>query len=353
MAQSFDRPITFPDIPGYQTLKVDLHMHTVFSDGSVWPDIRVREAVRDGLDAIAMTDHIEYQPHEADIPHPDRNRSYEIAVELAARLDSNLMVIRGSEITRSMPPGHSNAVFLDDVNPMIQDEPLDVFREAARQNAFTFWNHPMWLGQRKDGVAVLTDMHRDLIAQGLLQGIEVVNMHDYSAEALQIALDNDLTIIGTSDIHSLIQWEFEHDHNGHRPITLVFTTDRSQEGLHRALMAGRTVVWFRNMLVGRDEYLVPLIESSLTLESAAYAGERSVLEIVVHNASDVNYILRSESGYTFHQNSDVVMVKPNGNTTLHLKTLEQLEEVVIPFTVLNAVNAPDRHPVFVLDVAVN
>jgi hypothetical protein len=26
-----------PDIPGYQTLKADFHVHTDFSDGSVWP----------------------------------------------------------------------------------------------------------------------------------------------------------------------------------------------------------------------------------------------------------------------------------------------------------------------------
>ena len=76
-----ERLIEFPDIPGYQTLKCDLHLHTVFSDGSVWPNIRVQEALRDGLDAIAITDHLEYQPHQDDIPHPDRNRSYEIAVE--------------------------------------------------------------------------------------------------------------------------------------------------------------------------------------------------------------------------------------------------------------------------------
>ena len=27
-----------PDIPGYITLKGDFHMHTPFSDGTVWPD---------------------------------------------------------------------------------------------------------------------------------------------------------------------------------------------------------------------------------------------------------------------------------------------------------------------------
>ena len=29
--------INIPDILGYKTLKCDFHMHTVFSDGMVWP----------------------------------------------------------------------------------------------------------------------------------------------------------------------------------------------------------------------------------------------------------------------------------------------------------------------------
>jgi len=50
--------VNLPDIPGYVTLKCDFHMHTVFSDGDVWPTVRVDEALRDGLDAIAITDHL-------------------------------------------------------------------------------------------------------------------------------------------------------------------------------------------------------------------------------------------------------------------------------------------------------
>ena len=42
-------------------------MHSVFSDGSVWPDIRVEEAKKDGLDVIAITEHLEYQPWKDDI----------------------------------------------------------------------------------------------------------------------------------------------------------------------------------------------------------------------------------------------------------------------------------------------
>lgn len=57
-----DREIVFPNIPGYETLVCDFHQHTVFSDGSVCPSIRVEEAQKDGLDAIAVTDHFEWRP---------------------------------------------------------------------------------------------------------------------------------------------------------------------------------------------------------------------------------------------------------------------------------------------------
>ena len=52
-----------PDVPGFKTLKGDFHLHTVFSDGDVWPTVRVSEAWRDGLDVIAITDHNEYHPY--------------------------------------------------------------------------------------------------------------------------------------------------------------------------------------------------------------------------------------------------------------------------------------------------
>ena len=82
-----DRKIMFPDIKGFKTLVCDLHMHSVFSDGSVWPDIRIEEAKKDGLDVIAITEHIEYQPWKEDIPNPDRNRSFEHHKYFARDLD--------------------------------------------------------------------------------------------------------------------------------------------------------------------------------------------------------------------------------------------------------------------------
>ncbi len=182
-----ERPIHFPDVAGYLTLKVDLHTHSVLSDGNVWPSVRVQEAIRDGLDAVSLTEHIEYRPHRDDIPFEDQNRSHEIATKAAG--NSGLIVIPGTEITRDMPPGHANAVFIKDPNMLLLDDFRAQFAEAHRQGAFTFWNHPDWTSQRPDGIARLDPVHYELIESGQLSGIEVVNTGTYSDEALQIALD--------------------------------------------------------------------------------------------------------------------------------------------------------------------
>ena len=122
--------INIPDIPGYTTLKCDFHMHTVFSDGSVWPTIRVAEAWRDGLDAISITDHIEYQPHKDDIP-TNHKRPYEIALPHAEAM--GLIFPRGAEITRDRPTGHINAIFLNDINPLDTENVNDAIKAANDQ----------------------------------------------------------------------------------------------------------------------------------------------------------------------------------------------------------------------------
>lgn len=347
-AQNTDdgRKINFPDIPGYKTLLCDFHQHTVFSDGSVWPNIRVYEANKDGLDAISLTEHLEYQSHKEDIPHHDRNRSNEIAAEVAE--DSELIVINGAEITRSLPPGHANAIFITDANKLLADNPIDVFREAKKQGAFSFWNHPNWIAQKENGIAELTEMHNMLIREGLLHGIEIVNEHTYSEEALQIALDNDLTILGNTDVHGLIDWDFNIHYGGHRPITLVFAKEKSDEAIKEALFGGRTAVWFNNILIGKIEFIKPLLKESLLIQDVktlnSYEGESLVTIVSIENNSDVEFILRNKSKFTLHRNADIIIVKPNGVTKIEIKTRAKMSKFDINFEVLNAVIAPNEHP---------
>lgn len=340
-----DRSVDFPDIPGYLTLKSDLHMHSVLSDGSVWPDIRVQEAQRDGLDVISLTDHLEYQPKADDIPHSDRNRGFEIT-KYAAN-GSKLTVINGAEITRSMPPGHFNAIFLQDANKLNQKDVMEAFREAKKQNAFVFWNHPHWTAQRADGMAKLDEIHLRLIAEGLIQGIEIYNEDTYSDEALQIALDYNLTILGNSDIHGLIDYQFKVAEGGHRPLTLIFSRENSKEAIREALFERRTVVWFDNTLVGAAEFLSPLIQESLEVKRK---GKALVEEIVIYNHSDASYILENRSEFTLHNKGAVFTVPAHEQTTIQVKTLKELDSFLLRFGVLNAITAPGEHPEIILKI---
>lgn len=349
-SHTYARSIDFPDIPQYKTLACDFHIHTVFSDGSVWPDIRVQEALRDGLDAIALTEHLEYLPHLEDIPHPNRNRSYEIAQREAR--DHELLIIHGAEITRDMPPGHSNAIFIKDANKLLDDDPMKVFEEANRQGAFVFWNHPNWTAQRKDGIATLTDMHKELIEKELLHGIEVVNDLTYSDEALNIALEKGISIIGTSDIHGLVDWQFGIQKGGHRPVMLVFAKEKTEEGIKEALFAGRTAAYFKDLLIGKAEFLKPLFESSIKVRTTQYQGDSQVLTVSLENVSNAKILLKNISEFSFHAHADVVEIPARGKMDLEVKTLKRMGELDLAFEVLNGITAPKQHPTIRIHVPI-
>ena len=347
-AQKTSRIIEFPDVPGYRTLKCDFHIHTVFSDGSVWPDIRIDEAVRDGLDAISLTEHLEYQPHEEDIPHPDRNRSYDLAREYAKPFD--LLIIHGVEITKDLPPGHSNALFIQDANTLIHEDPLTAFRAANQQGAFVFWNHPNWIQQQEDGLPVITPLHQQLLDEKLLHGIEVVNDLTYSERALELAKEHKMTVMGTSDIHGLVDWQYGLANGGHRPIALVFAEEKSEESIKEALFAGRTVAWFNNLLIGKERHLEPLISASLNLKSTGFIGPTSVEEITITNTSDAPYLLRSAEDHEFYNQSEIITVPPQSNTLLQVLTTEGHAITSLKMEVLNAATGVNEHPIVELKV---
>lgn len=340
-SHSGTQPVSYPDIPGYQTIVADLHQHTVFSDGSVWPDIRVMEALREGMDAISLTEHLEYQPHGKDIPHPDRNRSYEIAINEAS--DHNLMIIRGSEITRQAPMGHSNAIFISNANDLLSEKAEEAFAQAKKQGAFIFWNHPAWYAQQPQGIPILSDFQKARIAAGELHGIEVINSVDYSEEALAIALEQNLTIMGTSDIHGLIDWDYTEKGN-HRPITLAFGAKKSPEGLKEALFSGRTVAVYNELLVGKEEFLNPLIKASVSIIRSSYIPKTDILQVELQNRSSSDLLFENAMEYTFYSSSPVFRIPASSTYTLKIKTLEKKESITLKLNALGAYSAPKVHP---------
>lgn len=355
-AQNDDRAVRFPAAKdGRLILSADLHTHSVFSDGHVWPTIRVEEAHRDGINLLAVTEHLEGQPRKADIPHPDRNRSFEVATEaLKEQGFQGLEVINGAEVTRSMPPGHVNAVFLKDANALLTADAEQAIRRANEQGAFVFWNHPNWIPQAPDAVARITDLHIRWIEAGLLHGIEVANgtLDGHSEHALKIALDHGLTVLGTSDIHGLVDWTHKAGHGGHRPMTLVLAKDGSPEEIKKALFAGATVAWSYDDLLGREDNVKALFEACLSLQPTSFVPRSTVLNVGVRNDCPINFTLRNTSEATFQNYSDVIRVERNSTLPLTVRFQETVKSVSLSFEVLNAQVGFRKSPVFVLNASV-
>lgn len=276
----------FPDIKGYKTLKCDFHMHTAFSDGQVWPDYRVFEAINDGLDVIAITDHIEYRPHYKDL-HADHNRAYEIAKETGD--EYGIIVIHGAEITRDMPPGHLNTLFITDANKLDVENIEDAIAEAINQGAFVYWNHPCWKAQQPDTV-VWFDIHTKLYNKGFIHGIEIVNFSQFCPEAFNWAIEKELTFMAGSDIHSTTQMsKFEK----HRPVTLVFAKNKDEKSIHKALLDKMTLVFYNESMYGDEKLLRELLDRSLIIKKR-YDKEKNIMIFDITNISSVPVILESD-----------------------------------------------------------
>jgi hypothetical protein len=333
--------IRIPDIPGYVTLKCDFHIHTVFSDGDVWPTVRPEEAWREGLDAIAITDHIEYQPHKGDIPM-NHNRSYEIAAAGAQSL--GIILIKGAEITREMPPGHFNALFIKDASALDTKDFRDALKAAAEQGGFIIWNHPGW--RQPNEIPIWYDEHTEIYTNGWMNGMEIFNDASYYPLAHQWCIDKKITLIGSSDTHSPINLQYDFYNGEHRPMTLVFAEKKTQEAIKEALVARRTAVYFGNTIVGEEQFLKPLFSGSIKLlTSELTITGRGSANAQIYNDSDVGYELVSTGaveGIRFPQS----IVIPGMKTVLCRITNTSdrnsgIKTISFPYRVKNLLTAPD------------
>ncbi|WP_236252857.1 Sb-PDE family phosphodiesterase [Echinicola sp. 20G] len=313
-AMAQNNKIKIPDIPGFYTLKGDFHMHTVFSDGHVWPTFRVNEALRDGMDVIAITEHMDYEGFPEEIER-DYNKSYEIALEAASK--KGLMVIRGVEISPRVPPYHHNAIFLEDANsfPMgymenthkqfvmkdslTREQLMAPFLEAKKQDAFVSYNHPSFKWWDKKDTLLFTDFHHELLEKGILKGVEVVNSGRYNIIAHRMAMKYNLTLLCNTDEHYDMYPRYA---DTHRPMTLVFAKEKSIAGIKEAMEAKRTALYFGDYLVARKKEALALFNSSVSFNAVKQdRGGEPIVVVTIKNKSDLLFNIQIKSKFDIEE----------------------------------------------------
>ena len=324
--------IIIPDVKGYKTLKGDFHLHTMFSDGSVWPETRVKEALWEGLDVLAITDHIDTRSQRWTkrgylSEKCNRNTSYELAKEAAEGTD--LLVIKGGELSRRRPSGHCNVLFVQDNEKIVKaaekyddDNALATehgLKEARKQGAFIMLNHPNW-SKYAPNETVMTSVHKKLLKEGIFDAVEVCNAAcGYSPEAHEWCLKYDLAILSGTDAHAPMFMSIDYLGGEHRTVTLVFAKEKTEASLREAMEARRTAIFTNGMIYGRKQELKPLFEACVQVKDIKW-DEKGVV-FTLENVSSIPVRLTKAPGSEKYWYSRYVNLPPFSSVKLSVRPL--------------------------------
>ncbi len=280
--------IILPQVNGYNVYKADLHLHTIYSDGDVTPEYRVREAWYDGLDVVASTEHVEYRRHEGtminflkgyvkkgteavnynlmggpadkDGIQSDLNHSVRLYESIAFLY--GITVIPGAEITRDPKViGHYNALFTTDNNTIYDADPIQSMRNARAQGAIIMQNHPGW---RRTDLSMM-EFETKVYGEGLIDGIEIMNGSEFYPKAIERAKEYGYFMSSNTDAHNST-FETYSRNGSFRNMTLIFAKNQSLESLKEALLAHRTLAYSFGSIAGEEQLLKDFFKASMAVK---------------------------------------------------------------------------------------
>lgn len=131
-------------------MKIDLHIHTTYSDGTFSPDMVVDTAIECGLDVIALTDHDNILSHKAAFDYVQKNN---IDIEIIPGVEINT-IYKGYEV-------HILGYFMDTLNADFQN--LMKTQQEARVKQT---NEIIELLAKKTGIRLKFEDVKALVAEG-------------------------------------------------------------------------------------------------------------------------------------------------------------------------------------------
>ena len=318
------REIILPTIDGYTLYRADFHTHTIYSDGDVTPRQRVREAWYDGLDIVAITDHLEIRTYEkfmlkvlapynkTDEPFKyehagiankkdknapvlaNLNAAYDEAVYYTERENLPIMVVRGTEIWRNTKSiGEFNALFLKDINAICHPDLFESFRRVKEQGGLIMHNHPGWRRKNLD----ISELEQKAYDAKLIDGIEVMNSSEFYPRAITRALKDGFFMASNTDIHGSTVEDYRITSGGlFRDMTLILAKDKSLPSLKEALKARRTLAYAFGTIAGEESLLKDFFKASVKAKVVYTNASNGSRTVSLTNNTSFSYTIRIGAG---------------------------------------------------------
>jgi hypothetical protein len=144
----------------------------------------------------------------------------------------------------------------------------------------------------------------------------------------------------------------------HRPMTLVFAKEKTEESIKEALLAHRTAVYYKNILVGDEQHLKAIFEKSIQILNAdATIKGKDKAFVQIHNNSDLDFELVADGSAESITAAGAITLDRDRTTLLTIagkqKDHSRTEKIRIPYKVKNLVVAPDENLRIELAIDVN
>lgn len=362
--------IILPQIKGYNSYKADFHIHTIYSDGEVTPRERVREAWYDGLDIIAITDHLEIRTYEKfmlkalapynkdgkpytyasagagnkkdkDAPMlSNLNAGYEEAIHMVNKEEYPIMVVRGTEIWRNpRTTGEYNAIFLKDINAICHKDLFECFRRVKEQGGFIIHNHPGW---RRGTMEKSEDQVR-AYGEKWVDAVEVINGTTLYPQMIDRCVDEQLTITASTDVHRPSSQVWARDCGIFRTHTIIFAKECTEKAIRDALEKRRTIGYSANNLIGEEKWLNEFFNSAIVCTQIYENEKKGHRKFQFTNTCSIPFLLR--------RGKSVFVLRPFQSLCLNCGKDKDTGKYQKPkVTVDNMWTVGDKHPTFEVEV---
>ena len=321
--------IILPQVKGFNCYKADLHVHTSYSDGAVTPAGRVNEAWFDGLDILAITDHLEshggvrkffkvtapYNKNKKPTRYvvPGSTKMPKNGIDPGLKVDFNaihqeaesenrwagynLLLIKGCEFGRNtQDKGHYNALFVKDLNSLYSYNLEDSFRKVREQGGIVIHNHPSY--RRPNGSTDKSEWDEMVYSEGLIKGVEVANGYNFYPRMVRRCIDEKLAMFGNTDEHNFTTYRFG-SRDVFRTMTFVFAKELTEKAVKEAILACRTLVYSGGCVIGEEQLLGDFLNASILCHLTKENKKKGERTYTFTNTSSIPYKLRQ--GRTVHE----------------------------------------------------
>jgi hypothetical protein len=193
--------------------------------------------------------------------------------------------IGGGSIKNLYLNADTNNDFTTDNNTIYDPDPTQALRNAKKQGALITHNHPGWRRKTCD----MTEFEKQAYAEGLIDGVEIMNGASFYPTAMQRCVDQKLYMLGCTDIHGLTD---SYRNSGvFRTMTFIFAKENTSKAIRKALEKGMTLAYCVGNIAGDAKLLQDFFKASVSCK-LLYRSSKGKTTYALTNSTSIAYKIK-------------------------------------------------------------